>query len=129
AIGVAWQLFLVVTVFMASLFHGTSLLVARYAARQDRDAIARSVYQAFLAMVYIFLLVAVHLGYYVAPQLLPIVKAAPEVQTLALPYLRVLFMLSGPLFIMIMLTNALQAAGDPRTPLKLGVLATVLNML
>lgn len=129
AIGVAWQLFLVMMVFVASLFHGTSVLVARYAGRQDREAIARIVYHTFLAMVYIFLFVAIPMGYFAAPHLLPVVNAAPEVQAQALPYLRVLFSFSGFLFIMIMLTNALQAAGDPRTPLKLGILATTLNIV
>jgi Na+-driven multidrug efflux pump len=36
AIGVAWQIFLVVIVFIASLFTGMGVLVARFAGADDR---------------------------------------------------------------------------------------------
>lgn len=129
AIGIAWQLYLVLMVFIASLFNGMAVLVARYAGRQDREALNRIVYHTFLSMVYVFGIFAVPLGFFVAPRLLPYMNPSIEVQENALPYLLILFTCSAPLFLMIMVTNALQAAGDPRTPMKLGVLATTLNIV
>lgn len=129
AIGVAWQLFLVVMVFIVSMFGGMGVVVARAAGRQDHETVNRAVYHTFLFVTYFFLLVALPGGYFLAPHLLPLVHATPEVQAEALPYLRILFMASAPLFLMIMVTSALQSAGDPKTPLKLGILATVLNIV
>src|ERR671914_1514914 len=48
AIGVSWQIILVVIVFMSSLFAGMSVLVARFAGAGDMEKVDRAVYQAFL---------------------------------------------------------------------------------
>src|SRR5204863_3932331 len=45
AIGVSWQIFLVVIVFMASLFTGQAVLVARYVGAGDADRVNRTVQQ------------------------------------------------------------------------------------
>ncbi len=129
AIGVAWQVFLVVVVFIASIFHGMNVLIARYAGRQDRAAINRIFYSALLASILILVLLVAPLGYLGAPQLLKVVNVAPEVHEHALPYLRLLFLLGAPLFLMFMLTGAFHASGQPKTPLKLGVLTTALNII
>ncbi len=127
-IGIAWQVFLVIIVFLASLFHGMSVLVARYAGKQDREVLSNVVYQTLLACVFI-LGGAAPAGYFVAPYVLDLVNATPEVAAHALPYIRILFVGGTPIFLMFMLTGAMQASGDPRTPLALGVLATVLNVI
>lgn len=128
AIGVAWQVFLVIVVFIASLFHGMNVLISRYAGRQDRENMSRVAYEAFLGSVYILLFVVAPLGYLLSPHLLDLVGAPSEVQVLALPYLRVLFVLGAPLFLSFMFTGAFQASGDAKTPLMLGVLATALHI-
>src|SRR5215831_4310595 len=46
AIGVSWQIFLVVMVFINSLFTGMAVLVARFAGAGDHDKADRTVYQA-----------------------------------------------------------------------------------
>ena len=48
AIGVSWQIFLVVQVFIGSLFTGMGVLVARFAGRNEPEVVNRVVYQAFL---------------------------------------------------------------------------------
>ncbi len=128
AIGVAWQVFLVIVVFIASLFHGMNVLISRYAGRQDRENLSRVAYEAFLASVYILVFIVAPAGYFLAPHLLDLVEAPPEVQVHALPYLRVLFVCGAPLFLSFMFTGAFQATGDAKTPLVLGVLATFLNV-
>ena len=51
AIGVSWQIFLVVIVFISSLFTGMGVLVARFAGANQPDRVNRTVYQAFLTAV------------------------------------------------------------------------------
>jgi putative MATE family efflux protein len=129
AIGVSWQIFLVVVVFVSSIFTGMSVLVARFAGAGDEDKVDRTVYQAFLTAIGMSLGIMAPLGYFLAPGLLDVVNAAPEVQAEALPYLRIMFVFSSGMLVFFMLGGALRSAGDARTPLRLGVVVTVLNLV
>ena len=128
AIGVSWQIFLVVVVFISSLYSGMGVLVARFAGAGDDDKVARVVYQVFLLSAFIGIFVFAPVGYFLSPWLLDLVHAAPEVRAEALSYLRILFMFSIGNMYFFMIGGALRAAGDARTPLRLGVLLTVLNI-
>ena len=67
AIGVSWQIILVVIVFISSVFTGMAVLVARFAGANEPDKVNRVVYQAFLtAFGLSFILAAV--GYAAAPR-------------------------------------------------------------
>lgn len=129
AIGVSWQIFLVVVVFISSLYSGMNVLVARFAGEGDAGKVNRTVYQGFLASVFVACLVLAPAGYFFTPVLLNFVNAAPEVQVHALPYLRIMFVFSIGKLLFFMLGGALRSAGDAKTPLRLGVLMTVLNLL
>ena len=129
AIGVSWQIFLVIIVFMASLFTGMAVLVARYAGANQPEKVNRAVYQAFLVALALAVFVLAPLGYFLSPALLDLVNAAPAVQAQALPYIRTLFVFGFGLLLFYMLGAALRSAGDPRTPLKFGVAITVLNVV
>jgi len=128
AIGVSWQIFLVVIVFIASLFTGMGVLVARFAGANEPDKVNRTVYQAFLTALILSLVVLAPLGYVLSPTLLDLVNATPEVKTEALPFLRTMFVFSIGMLLFFMLGGALRSAGDARTPLRLGILMTVLNV-
>jgi putative MATE family efflux protein len=128
AIGVSWQIIIVVIVFISSLFTGMAVLVARFAGANQPEKVNRVVYQAFLTAIGMAALMAV-VGYFAAPALLDVVHAAPEVQREALPFLRAMFLGIVGLMLFFMLSGAFRAAGDPRTPLRLGVTMTVLTVL
>lgn len=128
AIGVSFQIFLVVMVFISSLFTGMGVLVARFAGRGDQEQVNATVYQAFLAAMGLSLLILAPVGYMLAPSLLNIVNAAPEVRTEALPYIRIMFFGSFGMLMFFMMGGALRSAGDARTPLLLGILLTILNI-
>ena len=68
-------------------------------------------------------------GYVAAPALLDLVNAAPEVRREALPFLRAMFLGILGMLMFFMLSGAFRAAGDPRTPLRLGVAMTALTIL
>src|SRR5256885_11445329 len=129
AIGVSWQIFLVVIVFISSLFTGMSVLVARFAGAGEPEKVDRVVYQAFLTAIGISIGILAPVGYLAAPFLLDLVNAAPEVKTEALPFLRIMFGFSSGMMIFFMLSGALRSAGDARTPMVLGIAMTVLNLL
>ncbi len=127
AIGVSWQIILVVIVFISSLFTGMAVLVARFAGANQPDKVNRVVYQAFLTAIGFSVLMGV-VGYVASPFLLDIVNAAPEVKAEALPFLRAMFLGIFGMMMFFMLSGAFRAAGDPRTPLRLGVTMTVLTV-
>jgi len=128
AIGVSWQIILVVIVFISSTFTGMAVLVARFAGANQPDKVNRVVYQAFLTAFGLSVVLAA-IGYAAAPALLRLVNAAPDVQAEALPFLRAMFMGIFGMLMFFMLSGAFRAAGDPQTPLRLGVIMTVLTIV
>ena len=128
AIGVSWQIFIVVIVFISSLFTGMSVLVARFAGAGDEDKVNGTVYQAFLTAIFLTLGILAPVGYFVSPTLLNIVNAAPDVKAEALPFLRTMFMFSSGMMIFFLVSSALRSAADARTPMMLGISMTVLNI-
>src|SRR3989442_13667059 len=86
AIGVSWQIILVVIVFASSVFTGMAVLVARFAGANEPEKVNRVVYQAFLTAAGLSALLGAA-GWFAAPSLLNLVNAAPEVPAEALPFL------------------------------------------
>jgi putative MATE family efflux protein len=129
AIGVSWQIFLVIIVFVSSIFIGMGTMVARFAGANDPQKVNRTVQQAFLTAVAIACFVLAPIGYFLAPSLLEFVNADPIVRQEALPYLRIMLVFSIGLLLFFMLGGALRSAGDAKTPLRLGILLTALNII
>ena len=127
AIGVSWQIILVVIVFISSLFTGMAVLVARFAGANEPDKVNRVVYQAFLTAVAL----SARPG---AGRLLRRRRrcstssmrrprcSARRCRSCAAMFIGIIGMM-----MFFMLSGAFRAAGDARTPLRLGVAMTVLN--
>src|SRR6185503_3540567 len=121
AIGVSWQIVLVVIVFASSAFSGMGVLVARFAGANQPEKVNRVVYQAFLTAAGMSAVLGA-VGWFAAPALLDLVKAAPAVRTEAMPFLRAMFVGIIGMMVFFMLSGAFRAAGDSKTPLRLGLL-------
>src|SRR5580765_8095406 len=87
AIGVSWQIVIVVIVFATSVFSGMGVLVARFAGANQPDKVNRVVYQAFLTAAGMSVVLGA-IGWLAAPSLLDLINAAPAVKAEALPFLR-----------------------------------------
>jgi putative MATE family efflux protein len=129
AIGVSWQIFLVVVVFISSLYTGMGVLVARFVGAAEPENVNRVVFQIFLVSTVLGVVVLAPLGYFLSPILLQLVNAAPAVQAEALPYLRMLFVFSLGMLHFFLICGALRAAGDARTPMRLGIFLTAFNLI
>ncbi|MCC7010530.1 MAG: MATE family efflux transporter [Acidobacteria bacterium] len=127
AIGVSWQIVLVVIVFGSSVFSGMGVLVARFAGADEPEKVNRVVYQAFLTAAGLSVLLAVF-GWIAAPSLLDLVNAAPAVRAEAMPFLRTMLLGMMGMMMFFMLSGAFRSAGDSQTPLRLGVMMTVLTV-
>lgn len=129
AIGVSLQIFLVVVVFVMSLYTGMGVLVARFAGANEPERVNHVVYQAVVATVLLAVCILAPIGWFTAPALLELVRAAPEVRAEALPYLRLMFLGNIGMMSFFLLSGALRAAGDAQTPLRLGVAMTAVNIV
>jgi len=129
AVGVSWQIFLVVITFMMSIFTGMGVLVSRYTGMGDAEAVNHASYQGFIAALVLALFILAPAGWFLSPALLEIVHAAPDVKANALPYLRTLFLGSLGMMLAFMISGALRAAGDARTGMRLGISMTVMNIV
>src|SRR5258708_3785127 len=62
ALGVSNQIFILVIVFISSIFIGMSVLVARFAGARNTEKVNRTVYQAFLTAVIIAVFLMAPIG-------------------------------------------------------------------
>jgi putative MATE family efflux protein len=129
AVGASLQIFILVIVFVASVFTGMGVLVARFAGAGDASKVNRCVYQALLVTLVLAFGLLAPIGYIAAPSLLAMINAAPEVQAEAIPYIRIMFVSSIGMLLFFMFSGALRAAGDAKTPMRLGILMTALNVV
>ena len=129
AIGVSIQLWIAVIVFISSIFIGMSVMVSRFVGAGEEEKVNRTVYQAFLTAIFMSFGILAPVGYFAAPYLLDLVNAAPDVKTEALPFLRITYAFSGGMLIFFMLGGALRSAGDAKTPMVLGIVMTILNLV
>jgi putative MATE family efflux protein len=127
-IGVANQIWIVIIVFIVSVFTGMSVLVARFVGAGDEEKADRTVYQAFLTAIGISVFILAPIGFFAAPSLLQLVNATPAVQAQALPFLRISLVFSSGMLVFFMVSGALRSAGDARTPMVLGIAMTLLNV-
>src|SRR5881394_3731133 len=65
AIGVSWQIILVVIVFITSLFTGMGVLVSRFAGANEPEKVNRVVYQSFLTAIGMSIILAI-IGFFAA---------------------------------------------------------------
>src|SRR6185503_10787766 len=115
--------------FIGSIFIGMSVLVARFTGANDHEKVNRTVYQGFLTAIFISLAILAPIGYFASPYLLSLVNAAPDVRTEALPFLRIMFTCSVGMLIYFMMSGSLRSAGDAKTPMILGIVMTIANLI
>ncbi|MFP6582225.1 MAG: MATE family efflux transporter [Candidatus Hydrogenedentota bacterium] len=124
AVGISWQSFLVLLVFLSSFFHGMNIQIAQYSGRRDSKSVNRVFFETVKASLYSFFFVIAPLGYFLSPFVLEIVTPTQEIYDYALPYLRLLFVATLPLFLMFILNGAFQSVGNPKIPLYFGIITT-----
>lgn len=129
AIGVSLQIFIVIVVFLASMFSGMGVLVARYTGAGDEKMVNRAASQAFMVASALSIGVVAPVGYFAAPALLGMINAAPAVQAEAITYLRAMLVGNFGMMMFFMLGGGLRSAGDAQTPLRLGIAMTVMNVV
>ncbi|MHC5053756.1 MAG: MATE family efflux transporter [Planctomycetota bacterium] len=128
AVGMCGQvMFLLFTAFIG-ISAASSALVARAVGASDFDRADHVATQALMLTFAVSVVVGT-LGYVLAPELMRLLGAEPEVARLGAGYLRITF--TGAVFIFSMVVGGgiLRGAGDAVTPLVITVLAAVVNLV
>jgi putative MATE family efflux protein len=129
AVGAASMGFVVTLVFLSSFFHGMNIHIARYSGKRETNKIDRVFFETLKVSLFAFVFGVAPLGYFVAPYYIAWVAPDEAVQAHALPYLRLLFTTSLPMFLMFFMNGAFQSVGNPKIPMYFGILTMCIKIL
>ena len=128
AVAMSGQILLVVMFVMIGIGVGTTAKVARAVGEKDRPK-ADNVAMQSLILGFAGSVIFAAAGYYIAPWLLRVLGAAPEVVELGAGYLRITFLGVIVMFYGFLISAILQGAGDAATPMVILVVATLINIV
>ncbi|MCB2201847.1 MATE family efflux transporter [bacterium] len=121
---VQWTVFSLLTIISI----GLTALISRYVGAKDLEKVRFYLRQGLWAAVALGLLITI-VGYISTPPLLKLMKTSDSTLAHAVPYLRIFF-LTTLVFALVETHYAIfRASGDTRTPMKVAVVAIVLNMV
>jgi putative MATE family efflux protein len=112
---------------LANIVHtGGLAIVSRRVGEKDVDAAFHATQHALLLAAMLGVIVAL-IGYLTAPALMGFFAAGAEVEAVAIPFLRIMYIGQVPLFVSVALSACYQAAGDTRTPMLVNVGVVLAN--
>lgn len=127
-VGVGTQVLYAVSIAMTAVGTGTLALVARHIGARNHADADEALVQSILAAA--TLSIAVILPVIVwAPTLVAAFGVEAEVITLGASFIRVVMPSIPPMAVLFVIASALRAAGDTRTPLAIGAVVNVLNVV
>jgi putative MATE family efflux protein len=128
AVAISGTIIMVLFTIVAGVSTGTLALVARYVGAKDRGQ-ADAVATQSISLAMIMATLAIIIGLVFTKKLFLLLGASGEVLEAGIGYLKIL-LLGGVTMFLLFLGNAiLQGAGDTVTPMKLMVLANIINII
>lgn len=121
---VIWTIFVLITIITI----GVTAIVSRHVGAKDYEKAAFYSRQGISFAIYFALLLTV-VGYLISPPLLSFMDAGEETFSLAVTYLRIFFFSAIFFFINDTIYSIFRASGDTRTPMVVGIITIVLNMI
>lgn len=119
-VGVSALAIQVINSLIFGLFTGTSALVARFIGARDEETANRIAQQSFVIAASFSLLMAI-IGILMAERILTLLGVAPGVVAEGAAYMRIQMGGIVTMSVLQVSQNIMQASGDTRTPLKIGV--------
>lgn len=128
AVGLGGQMQWFLNALMIAISVGTTALVARFiGARQRKDAEHVLVQSIILVLLLASFLTV--FWYVFAEKALLLIGASEEVAELGSAYIRIVFLTTPSIFLIFISQGALRGAGDTKTPMKVGVVMNLINVV
>ncbi|CAN5862523.1 MATE family efflux transporter [soil metagenome] len=127
-LGMATQVFFLVVIFILAVTTGTMALVARFMGAGDPAAASHVFRQSLLLAVAQSLVMSI-VGIAVAPLLMQLLGATPDVAAAGTIYLQVLFAGIAAVTLDFTIASTFRGAGDSMTPLRITGYVVVLNIV
>lgn len=128
ALSIAGVILAVVIMVGLGLSTGTTALVAHYTGKKDYAAADNVLFQTVLLSI-ICSIVMIGVGIFCTAPILRIFGTSAEVIPLASEYLKIIFSYSIFIFIFFSLNQALSGSGDAIVPLKILIVANIINII
>lgn len=128
AISMVFPVFFIIIAFGAGISIGTSSLVARYLGANKKKEADNAAEHSVIIAVAIGILITV-IGIIFAVPLFRLLGATPDIFDMTLDYARIIFLGSVFSFLNMMLSAILRAEGDTKTPTKILLFTTILNLV
>ena len=128
AVGVGAQILSAVSVAMTAVGTGTLALVARHVGARQRHDAERALAQSLLAA-FVLSLIGVVPVIVFAPQLVRLFGVDPPVVEFGSAFVRTVMFSIPQSAILFVIGSALRGAGDTRTPLAIGIVVNVINIV
>jgi len=126
AVGLTGQVVMLSLAFFGAIAVGCMALVARHVGAGERAEAGRVLQQALLAAIVLGTITGILVGI-LAPDILRLLGAEPEVIQLGAPFMRVIAVSLPLTAIALASTAAMRAAGNTRTPMQLTGLQLIVN--
>lgn len=127
AVGLAFQVLMVLQSLMAAFSMGTMVIVAHHVGARDEKGAQRVVFQALYLATALATVLGLAGAFY-SRSILSLFRADEEVTTLGADYLTYILVPAAVMVTMFTVTAALRGAGDTRTPLYISIIANLLNI-
>jgi putative MATE family efflux protein len=128
AVGIGVHVLSAVNLSMFAVGTGTLAIVARHVGAGERRAAEAAVEQSILAAVVLSAVVAIPVAVW-APAVVSVFRVPPEVAELGTHFIRLLMLAVPPDAVVFVVASSLRAAGDTRTPLVIGAVVGVVNLV
>jgi len=127
AVGTGQRIFWVFQALIMAVMAGTTALVARAIGSGNREEAAQ-VMRASVGICFIFSLLTTFFLWLYAEEVIGIFGLDQETKKLAVTYLLIIIFFTPVFSISMVVSTALRAAGDVKTPLYIGVFTNILNI-
>ncbi len=127
AISIAGAILSVIMMAAIGISAGTTALIAHFVGKKDYNSADNVLFQTVVVSI-ICSLGMVLIGFFGTNGLLRLFGAGPDVVSAASGYLRINFIWSIVIFLFIAFNQALRGSGDAVTPLKILILANIINI-
>ncbi|MFH1380638.1 MAG: MATE family efflux transporter [Candidatus Omnitrophota bacterium] len=127
ALSIAGVIISVIMIAAIGISAGTTALIAHFVGKKDYASADNTLFQTFIVSVVCSIGMAL-IGIFGTVNLLRLFGATPEVIPPALDYLKINFIWSIFIFLFIGFNQALRGSGDAVTPLKILIIANIINI-